>query len=147
MKLVLELLKARIESRIGRRNLKLVSLSFIILSLFLPAFWGSSMRGIQAMCFGWICFYTKDFIPALVWLANPVLFASLFLSPKRRNSRLLLAFISMMLGVLAIFITRIPKEDYNHYVSVLPSYGYIAWIIGVTGIFIYHLERWKSKNA
>ena len=147
MKLVLELLKVRIESRIGRRNLKLVSLSFIIVSLFLPAFWGSSMRGIQAMCFGWICFYTKDFIPALVWLANPILFASLIISPKRRSLRLLLSLITVILGALAIFITRIPKDDYTHYVSVLPSFGYICWIIGVVGIFIYHLERWKSKNA
>lgn len=147
LKLALESLISRIHSRIGRRNLKLASLVFIIASLFLPVFWGSEIRGIQALCFGWICWYTMDVIPALVWIANPILFLSLIISPKRRTFRLVVITLALLFAAMGIFITRLPQDDYIHYSTVLPSFGYIVWIIGVLGIFLYHLERWKSKNA
>lgn len=132
--------------RVGRKKLKITALGFIFLSMFLPFFMGSDIRGFQALCFGWLPFLTNEYFAGFTWLSGPIVFITLWLSPGRRKLRRDLSGAAVILGLFGLFITRLPMDDTSKYLNVMPGFGYVFYMLGIIGIFIYHLERWKARK-
>lgn len=132
--------------RVGRKRLKTASLLVIFLSMFFPVYMGSDMRGFQALVLGWMAFFTGDEIAGITWISGPLTFLTLAISPGKRSIRKNLSAVAVIVGLLGLIITRLPMDDNGNFVNVMPGIGYVIYMLGIIGIFIYHLERWKSRK-
>lgn len=129
-----------------RDRLKIASLVCYVLAFFIPAFYGSSNLGVHALILGVLGFVENEIFIGIVWLANPVYFLSVFLSPKKRKLRYLLSIIAVILALGVLGIDRIPHERSGNFLYVMPGFGAMLWIASMVLNVLYQRDRYLSMH-
>lgn len=117
-----------------------------MIAFFLPAFYGSSNLGVHALILGILGLAEGEYWMGVVWMANPLFFISIFISPRKRTMRYILSIIALLLAVCVIFITRVPEGSTTNFVSVIPGFGAMLWIAAMVLNVLYQRDRYNTKH-
>lgn len=116
-----------------------VSLLLLIAAFTQPAFYLERPNGPEAwrdtfslFFFGWLSFFTGEYVLVLLWLANPLYILSIFLTIKGKPIALFFAFIAIILAFAFMEVDYMVVSESGHRSKVTAlGYGYFIWFAAI----------------
>lgn len=111
-----------------------IPLILYAIACLLPPLRSEDSLGISALLMGWMGMFGH--IPIfLAWLANFSFFLTLVLPVRQRPFRILLSFLSILLGLCFLRVEEIPVSEGGQTESVDPGWAFFVWMTAFFWLF------------
>ena len=128
------------------KTLKYIIIGLYLISLFTESFSGSGgVLGISTLIFGGFSILIGNLFAFGAWTAN-ILFFIAFIRKSKLNTKLTLSGISVLLGLLAIFVTDLPMHMGSSTSHVKIGIGFYFWIGSMSLLFGKNLMEFIKLN-